>query len=120
VRGYYTAINRHETANAQACLTPYFKVQSERTVDPDWINIVSVRNLRLRAHISRPVPHGMLPGNVPGKDANPYAAAAITAQYTVRYYHVIDALNGDTIRFIYAVEQHRQSPWRIAAIGSGP
>lgn len=120
VQAYYAAINHHQAANAQACLTPYFKAEAHTFVDPDWTNIEYVHRLSLRSHTSRPVPRGMLPGNVPRKYANPYAAAEVTAQFTVRYYHIVDSPNGLTIRFIYAVKQHTYSPWRIAAIGSGP
>lgn len=120
MRAYYRAINHHQVADAQACLTPYFRAQSSRVVDPDWINIVYVHRLILRSHTSRPVPRGMLPGNVPRKDAHPYAAAEVTAQFMVRYYRVLDAPNGLTIRFSYAIEQTMRSPWRLAAIGSGP
>lgn len=120
VRAYYTAINRHQAARAQACLTPYFRAQSMSVVDPDWANIEYVHRLSLRSRTSRPVPAGMLPGNVPHRDMKPYAAAEVTAQFTARYYRVIESPNGLTIRFIYAVKQTRRSPWRIASIGSGP
>lgn len=120
VRSYYAAINNHQAAAAKACLTPYFRAQSTAVVDPDWVNIMHVRGLILHSHTSHPVPSGMLPGNVPHKDMKPYAAAEVTAQFMVHYYHVIDSPNGRTIRFIYAVKQEKRSPWRIAAIGSGP
>jgi hypothetical protein len=117
VRSYYAAINHHQSGIAQACLTPYFRAQAARFVDPDWFNIAHVWGLQLR---SQSVPDGALPGNVPPQDAKPYSAAQVVAQFTVRYYHVVDSPNGLTIRFIYAVKQRRHSPWRIAAIGSGP
>ena len=117
VRAYYSAINQHRAAKARACLTPYFRAQSERVVDPDWVNVAWVHKLQLK---SRSVPSSYLPGNVPHKDMKPHAAAEVTAQYMVHYYRVIESPNGVTIRFIYAVKQKKHAPWRIASIGSGP
>jgi hypothetical protein len=117
VRSYYAAVNHHQAARAEACLTPYYKAQSVAVVDPDWVNVSWIRKLQLR---SRFVPDSYLPGNVPAKDMKPHASAEVTAQFTVHYYRVTDSPNGLTIRFIYAVKQTKRSPWRIASIGSGP
>lgn len=100
-----------------SCLTPYYSGQLARVVDPDWENIATLRSLKLTTAV---LPHDSLPGNVPKAYASPYAFAQVDAEFVVHYYRIVDASNGKTIRFIYVVKQHRNSPWRIAAIGSGP
>jgi len=117
VRGYYGAIIRHQTVTARSCLTPYFLKQSDRVVDPDWQNIATLRSLKLK---SGQLQVGSLPGNVPKAYDKPYASRQVDAEFLVHYYRVESSPNGTTIRFIYVVQQHRHSPWRIAAIGSGP
>lgn len=117
VRGYYEAIIRHQTLAAKSCLTPYYLKQLDRVVDPDWQNIATLRSLKLK---SDGLQVGSLPGNVPKTYAKPYASGQVDAEFVVHYYRVEDSSNGFTIRFIYVVKQHRNSPWRIAAIGSGP
>lgn len=117
VRGYYEAIIHHRTLVAKSCLTPYFRRQTARDVDPDWQNIATLRSLKLK---SARLPFDSLPGNVPIAYAKPYAFLQVDAEFVVRYYRVESSPNGFTIRFIYVVKQYRNSPWRIAAIGSGP
>jgi len=115
VRQYYLAVERHQAAEAVSCLTPTFAKRAARFVDPDWVNVATVQSLQL--HVNSIAPNS-LPGRPP--KTKPYAAAQVVAEFIVRYYRVIDASNGETIRFIYLVKQHRTSAWRIAAIGSGP
>lgn len=117
VRGYYQAIILHDAGGAKSCLTPYYRQQTARGFDQDWKNIQSLRSLKLkRARL----PFDSLPGNVPKAYAKPYAFLQVDAEFVVHYYRVLSSPNGFTIRFIYVVKQHRSSPWRIAAIGSGP
>jgi hypothetical protein len=118
VRGYYAAVVRHDARRAKACLTPYYAQQLARVIGPDWQNVATLRSLKLTE--AKALPHDTLPGNVPGAYARPYAFAQVDAEFIVRYYRVESSSNGLTIRFIYVVKQHRTSPWRIAAIGSGP
>lgn len=117
VRAHYAAVLRHDARRAKSCLTSYYAHQLARVVDPDWRNIATLRSLKLKV---AKLPHDTLPGNVPRSLARPYAFAQVDAEFTVRYYQVESSSNGPTIRFIYVVKQHRTSPWRIAAIGSGP
>ena len=117
VRGYYAAVVRHDARRAKSCLTSYYARQLAHVVDPDWQNVATLRSLKLKV---AKLPHDTLPGNVPAAYARPYAFVQVDAEFTVRYYRVESSSNGLTIRFIYVVKQHRTSPWRIAAIGSGP
>lgn len=117
VRGYYAAVVRHDAHRAKSCLTSYYAQQLAHVIDPDWQNVATLRSLKLR--VAR-LPHDTLPGNVPRSYAGPFAFAQVDAQFIVRYHRVESSSNGPTIRFIYVVKQYRTSPWRIAAIGSGP
>jgi hypothetical protein len=118
VRGYYAAVVRHDARRAKSCLTPYYAQQLARVIGPDWQNVATLRALKVTE--AKSLPHDTLPGNVPSAYARPYAFAQVDAEFIVRYYRVVSSSNGLTIRFIYVVKQHRDSPWRIAAIGSGP
>lgn len=115
VRQYYHAVVRHQATRAISCLTPTFAKLAARFVDPDWVNVATIHSLHLHVHSIAP---SSLPGSPPA--TKPYAAAQVVAEFIVRYYRLINASNGNTIRFIYLVRQHRTSAWRIAAIGSGP
>ena len=118
VRGYYAAVVRHDARRAKACLTPYYAQQLARVIGPDWQNVATLRSLKVTE--AKALPHDTLPGNVPSALARPYAFVQVDAEFIVHYYRIISSSNGLTIRFIYVVKQHRTSPWRIAAIGSGP
>jgi hypothetical protein len=115
---YYAAVVRHDARRAKSCLTPYYAQQLARVIGPDWQNVATLRALKVTE--AKSLPHDTLPGNVPCAYARPYAFAQVDAEFIVRYYRVVSSSNGLTIRFIYVVKQHRNSPWRIAAIGSGP
>ncbi len=118
VRGYYAAVIRHDARLAKSCLTPYYVQQLARVIGPDWQNVASLRSLKVTE--AKALPHDTLPGNVPAAYARPYSFVQVDAEFIVRYYRVESSSNGLTIRFIYVVKQHRNSPWRIASIGSGP
>jgi hypothetical protein len=114
VRAYYRAVNQHRTASAKACLTPKRLAEMAGTLDPDWANVISARIVHIQAHsfAVRLLPPDITPA--------PYRAVQVFAQVRERFRRIGGSPNGVNDWFIYVVQRHQGSPWRIAGMGSGP
>jgi hypothetical protein len=114
VQAYYRALNQHRAAAAKACLTRYYLTQVLHVVDPDWVNVISARVVKLTA---RKVSASVLPPNI---SPSPYRAIQVDAEVVVPYRRIGSSPDGLNTWFIYAIKQQARAPWRIADIGSGP
>jgi hypothetical protein len=115
VRHYYRYAAQRNAQGAQACLSaPYRKLlHKENIIDPDWVNIASIRLLHIH---QEQVPPKYQPDNLPV----PAELFQVVVTYIVHYRVVESQPNGRGVSFVYVAKQTRHSPWRITGIGSGP
>lgn len=117
-RAYYRALTRGSESGQLACFTPaYRRWTTSPNEVPEWNNVLSLHLISLQVFPRAPGGRTwILPGNVPPA----HRVVQVVVEYRIRYRQIIDSPNGQGTRFIYVVRQHKSSPWRIAAIGSGP
>jgi uncharacterized membrane protein len=108
VETYYRSIAAGDLETARSCLSPGLLSIMNQAVDSDFINLVSLSNLRVSsaAHIKL--------------DSKNFDEVQVAAEYDAVHKKILTSNDGHQIRFIYVGKSTRDAPWKIISIGTGP
>ena len=111
VSSYFTEVNAHRWAEANALLSPSAQRTYSTAPDSDRSNTLTVTKVHIRV-----IPAPFARGDYPGFTNIQQALVTFNATYK----RVYGSIDGPQTRFVYVGRKGAAGPWRILGIGTGP